>query len=428
MTEISRRRAAALIGAVAAAPALLVGSDARAAASGRVVVIGGGFAGATCAKYLRRAGPNLQITLVEPKAVYTSCVFSNEVMAGLKTLNSLQVNYSAFAKKYKVTVVAATATGLDGANKAVVLSTGAKLPYDRLVVAPGIEFRLDAATGIPGYDLAATQVMPHAWQAGPQTTLLQQKLAAFPTGATAIISVPRAPYRCPPAPYERASLMAWYFSQKKKGSKVLILDANDTMPKQALFEEAWSGLYPGVVTRLTASQGGTVRSVDPATLSVTADAGVFTGGLVNIIPPHKAGSVADALGLTDQTGWCPVDPMTFQSTRVPGVHVVGDAAMSGLPKSATSGNAGAKVCAKAIAAALGGAALGDPIFVNTCYSRIAPDYAIGLATVYGVQQGAVAVLNGATGTSPVGASRSYRKEEAEDADGWFAALMSDSFA
>lgn len=422
-----RRQVSRLLAGLALAPSsLLIG--AAAAAAPRVVVIGAGYSGATCAKYLRRALPGAQITVVEPQSVYTSPIFSNEVVVGLKPMGALQTNYAAFAKTYRLTFVRSAVTGIDTAQKTVTLQTGARLGYDRLVLATGIEFRFDG-TGIAGYDAAATEIMPHAWQAGAQTTLLGRKLAAMPAGGTAIIAVPPAPYRCPPAPYERASLFAWYLKRSKPGAKVLILDANDTMPKQALFEEAWAALYPGMITRITGSQGGKVVAADPGTLTVTtAGAGSFTGALVNIIPPHKAGALAEAAGLVDQTGWCPVDPVTFESRRVPHVHVIGDASATGLPKSGTSGNAGAKVCAKAIAAALGGAPIGDPVFINTCYSRVAPNYAFGLATVYGVADGALTVLNGATGTSPTGMSAEYRKEEAEDADGWFAALKADTFA
>jgi sulfide dehydrogenase [flavocytochrome c] flavoprotein subunit len=426
MTEITRRGFAALVGGAAALP-LFGTSLASAARTPRVVVIGGGFAGATFAKYLRRAMPTARITLVEPKKSYVSCVYSNEVVVGLSTLKPLTVGYAALAEAYGIHHVRRSAVAIDPVARRVTLSSGDKLPYDKLVVAPGMAYRYDA---LPGWTEETAALLPAAWHAGPETTQLAARLKAMPNGGTAIITVPPAPYRCPPAPYERASLFAWYLKRTKPAAKVLILDANETFPKQALFEEGWAKLFPGMVTRIPGSKGGAVQSVDAVAMRVVAGAGSFSGAVINIIPPQRAGDLATAAGLTDQTGWCPVDPRTFASKLVPDVHVLGDAAASGLPKSATSANAGAKVAALAIAKLFAGRPVTDPLFINTCYSRLAPDYAIGIASVFGVDpvSGAIVVRNTGTGTSPLGASLGYRKEEAEDADKWFRALMSDTFA
>jgi sulfide dehydrogenase [flavocytochrome c] flavoprotein subunit len=424
MTTLTRRGFAGLLGGAAALP--LLGAHASAARAPRVVVIGGGFAGATFAKYLRRAMPDVRITLVEPKSSYISCVYSNEVVVGLSSLKPLTVTYEALAEAYRIRHLKRRAVEIDTVGRRVRLASGQSLPYDKLIVAPGMAYRYDA---VPGWTKATAADLPAAWHAGPETTLLAARLKEMAAGATAIITVPPAPYRCPPAPYERASLFAWFLKRNNPSAKVLILDANETFPKQALFEEGWDRLFPGMVTRIPASEGGAVQSVDAAAMRVVAAAGTFEAGLINVIPPQKAGALADATGLTDGTGWCPVDPRTFASTLIDDVHVLGDAAASGLPKSATSANAGAKVAALAVAESFAGRPATDPLFINTCYSRLAPDYAIGIASVFGVDaDGKIVVRNTGTGTSPLGASLGYRKEEAEDADKWFRALMADTFA
>ena len=425
MTDITRRGFAGLVGGAAALP--LFGTPiASAAHTPRVVVIGGGFAGATFAKYLRRAMPAVRITLVEPKSSYISCVYSNEVVVGLSSLKPLTVTYEALAEAYRFRHLKRRAVEIDPVARRVRLASGDSLRYDKLIVAPGMAYRYDA---VPGWNKATAADLPAAWHAGPETTKLAARLKAMPAGGPAIITVPPAPYRCPPAPYERASLFAWYLKRNNPTAKVLILDANETFPKQALFEEGWNRLFPGMVTRLAASQGGAVQSVDAGAMRIQAVAGAFDGGVINIIPPQRAGALADATGLTDGTGWCPVDLRTFASTLVDDVHVLGDAAASGLPKSATSANAGAKVAALAVAETFAGRPVTDPLFINTCYSRLAPDYAIGIASVFGVdpKTDAIVVRHTGTGTSPLGASLCYRKEEAEDADKWFRALMADTF-
>jgi sulfide dehydrogenase [flavocytochrome c] flavoprotein subunit len=253
--------------------------------------------------------PKLTITLVEPSATYTSCPFSNEVMAGLRSLTSRQQNYSALKSGRRVTVVPSTANGIDPVAPTVTLANGSVLPYDRLVLAPGIEFDFGA---IEGHSAAlAAGNFPHGWKAGSQTTKLNDLLKAMPAGGTVLISVPPAPYRCPPAPYERASLVAYLIKASNKRGKVILLDGNDSMPKQALFEEAWNSLYPGIVTRITKSNGGTVRKLDSAARTFTADAGLFKGNVINLIVPHRAGDVAVNAGLADATGFCPVDPRGF---------------------------------------------------------------------------------------------------------------------
>lgn len=424
MTDITRRHFAALAGSALALPAIGTGF-ADAAPAPRVVVIGGGFGGATFAKYLRRAMGAVKITLVEPKSSYISCVYSNEVVVGESSLDALTVTYDAFAQKYGIRHLKTRAKSIDPVGKRVHLASGKTLRYDKLVISPGIDFRYG---DIRGWTRKTEALLPSAWHAGPETTALYQKLQAMPAGGTAIVTVPPMPYRCPPAPYERASLIAWYLTQHNPTGKVLILDANGSFPKQALFEEGWSALAPGIVTRVSGPDGGQVQSVNAKKMKVRTAAGDFSGAFINIVPPQKAGKVARAAGLSDVSGWCPVDPNTFESTLVGDVHIIGDSAASGLPKSGTSANAGAKVAALAIAREFKGRRVKDSLFINTCYSKLAPDYAIGIAGVFGVDNGGNVVVRGdGSGTSPLGASPAYRRKEVEDADKWFRALIADTF-
>jgi NADPH-dependent 2,4-dienoyl-CoA reductase/sulfur reductase-like enzyme len=302
----------------------------------RVVVIGGGFGGAACARALRKINPKLQVTLVEPNRTFTACPFSNEVIAGLRQIEAQQFGYDRIAAD-GVSVIAQAAVKVDPQKRTVGLADGTSLAYDRLVLAPGIDLRFDA---LPGYDEAISAKLPHAWKAGEQTLLLRRQLEAMDDGGLVALAVPAAPLRCPPAPYERACLIAHYLKAKKPRSKVIILDAKDAIPLQRLFENAWKQLYPGMIERVSLSQGGRVVSVDPSTNTLVTDFGNYDAQVTNVIPPQKAGRIAGIAGAADNTGWCPIDPVTFASKLVPDIHVIGDACMGGaIPKSASAANA-----------------------------------------------------------------------------------------
>jgi sulfide dehydrogenase [flavocytochrome c] flavoprotein chain len=396
---------------------------ARAQATPRVVVVGGGFGGATAARWLRRADPQLNVMLVEPGTTFIACPFSNEVIVGLRDIEAQRFDYADIARS-GVRVVQASATAIDPVRRSVTFGDNL-ITYDRLILSPGIDLAWEA---LPGYDEAAAQRMPHAWKAGEQTLLLRRQLEAMPDGGTVVISSPPNPYRCPPGPYERASLIAWYLKTNKPRSKLLVLDSKDIFSKQKLFRSAWQALYPGLLEWVSLSDGGKVTRVDPATNTFETDFGSHKADVGNVIPPQRAGSIAAAAGVTDRTGWCPIDPVTFESKLQPNIHVIGDAAIAGaMPKSAFAANAQAKVCADAVAQLVAGETPAEPRLINTCYSFVAPRTAISVAGVYRPVNGQLTDIEGAGGTSPLDAPAEQRAKEAEYADAWFTTITRETF-
>ncbi len=415
----TRRHFLKLSAAAGLAPAVV-----SAQGKARVVVIGGGFGGATAARTLKALQPSLDVTLVEPNPVYTSCPFSNSVLANLREIDQQQFRYDAI-KAAGVTVAETSATAVDAEAKTVTLADGNRLAYDRLVMSPGIDFNWNA---IPGYDEAAAEKMPHAWKAGPQTVLLRRQLQAMDDGGLVVMSAPANPFRCPPGPYERASLIAYWLKIWKPKSKLLLLDSKDAFSKQRLFQNGWAELYPGMIEWVPLSKGGKVTAVDPATLTLTTEFGAHKASVANVIPPQKAGAIAAQAGVADRTGWCPVEPVAFESTLRPNIHVLGDAAiMGGMPKSAFAANAQAKICAAAIVKLLAGDKPQDPIVINTCYSLVAADYGISIAGVYRPDKGQLTDIPGAGGTSPLEAVGGLRGQEALYASSWFRTITAETF-
>jgi sulfide dehydrogenase [flavocytochrome c] flavoprotein chain len=393
-------------------------------AGGRVVVVGGGFSGATCARMLKRLDPRIAVTLVEANQTFTACPFSNEVIAGLRDIKAQQFDYKKIADD-KVVVSFEPASAVDPQARMVTLGGGTRLPYDRLVLAPGVDLRWDA---LPGYTEAAAERMPHAWKAGEQTLLLRRQLEAMPDGGLVIITAPANPYRCPPGPYERASLIAYYLKTHKPKSKLIILDAKDAFSKQRLFQNAWKELYPDIIEWVSLSSGGKVTAVDAASMTVETDFTKHKPAVANVVPPQKAGRIAELAGVADRTGWCPIDPVSFESTLQPNIHVIGDACVAGaMPKSGFAANAQAKVCAAALARLLGGQKPDDPRLINTCYSVLAPDYGITVAAVYRPANGQLVEVQGSAGTSAVDAPKTVREQEAKFADGWFKTITGEMF-
>lgn len=421
MTEIraSRRQFLKSVAAAAALP-----TPAIAQGVPRVVVIGGGFAGASCARALKKANARLAVSLVEANAVYTAPPMSNAVIAGLRELKLQQFGYDGL-RSAGVEVAISAATAIDPQARSVTLGSGSKLAYDRLVVAPGIDFRWDA---IAGYNEAASATIPHAWKGGEQIALLRQQLESMADGGTVVISSPVNPARCPPAPYERASLIAHYLKTKKPRSKVIVLDAKDSFTMQRLFENAWKELYPGLIEWMSIGDGGALSSVDVATRTLTTDFDKYKAAVANVIPPQKAGRLAEIAGVADRTGWCPVDPVTFASKLQPNIHVIGDAAIAGaMPRSASAANSQAKICAAAIVKLLAGETPETPTLTSSCYSLIAPDYAISQRGTYRPVGGQYNEADKGLVVSPVTAGRDVRRGEAEQAQAWYRAITGEVF-
>ena len=419
----TRRTVARGIATAAVSFALPCPTYARSAA--RVAVIGGGFGGAACARALRKLDSRLQVTLIEPNRIFTACPFSNEVIAGLRDIESQQFSYEKIAAA-GVSVVAQAAIKVDPQRRTVGLADGTSLTYDRLVLAPGIDLNFDA---LPGYDEAAAAKMPHAWKAGEQTLLLRRQLEAMEDGGLVVLAIPATPYRCPPAPYERASLIAHYLKGKKPRSKILILDAKDAIPQQRLFENAWKEFYPGMIERIPLSQGGRVVSVEPATNTLITDFGNYDAQAANVIPPQKAGHIAALAGAVDHTGWCPIDPETFASKLVPNIHVIGDAVIGGaVSKSASAAHAEGKACARIVASLIAGTIPARPMIESICYNTVAPGYAFSLSANYQPRDDSFAELVGSGFRSPVNAVNGLRmEEEAVRAQSWFKAITVETF-
>ncbi|MCW8086588.1 NAD(P)/FAD-dependent oxidoreductase [Sabulicella glaciei] len=414
----------AFLGATLAAPAL-----SRAQGGARLLVVGGGFGGATAASYARREYPWLDVTLVEQRTRYITCPYSNRVLAGDLGLADITHGYEGLRAR-GVRAIHDRAILHDPVARSVRLRGGEILSYDRLILSPGIALRHDA---IEGYDEAAEERMPHAWIAadGAQIALLRRQLEAMPDGGVVGLVIPANPYRCPPGPYERISLIASYLSRHKPRSKILALDAKDAFSKQALFQDAWRALYPGMIEWVSATDDGRVVRVDPGAMVLETEFGTrHRVDVANVIPPQSAASVAADAGLADRTGWVPVNPQTLESRIAPGIHVVGDAMFPGpMPKSGFLANSEGKAAVAAAAALLRGEAPPEPIFVNTCYSHVGPDYAISVANVFRADAGSGSFkeVPGSGGTSPRGDLPEQRRLEARHADGWYASMARDIF-
>ncbi|WP_200285841.1 NAD(P)/FAD-dependent oxidoreductase [Rhabdochromatium marinum] len=404
-------------------PALVLG------ASRRVVVVGGGVGGCTAAKYLRKLDPSLSVTLIDPEASYTSCFMSNEVLSGERTLESLTFGYDGL-RGYGVTVVQDWVVGIDPDQQQVTTQGAQHFDYDACIVSPGVGFKWDA---IDGYnEQIANTSIPHAWFAGPQTLLLRQQLQAMPEGGHVIIVAPPNPFKCPPGPYERASQIALYCQHHKPRAKITILDAKDAFSKQGLYMEGWRKLYGygtdnSMIQWVSAAAGGAVEELDPDTRTLVGLVEDFQGDVVNIIPPQKAGNIAFAADLVDGD-WCPVDKRTFESSRHPGIYVLGDASSAAkMPKSAYAANSQAKVAAAAIIARFQDQEPGDPTFVNTCYSVVGEDFGISVAAVYNLDSdtNTIEPIPGSGGVSPANASPEIRKREVSYAHSWFKNVIND---
>ena len=413
-------------GSIVAGTAGLTVPNIALGANKKVVVIGGGAGGVIAAKYVKKADSSIDVTLIETNKEYYTCFMSNEVIGGDRNIDTIRHNYDGLGK-HGINVVHSKATGVDVDSKVVTTASGDTFNYDRLVVSPGISFKWGS---IEGYDREAAEIMPHAWKAGNQTDLLRKQIVAMDDGGVVIIAPPGNPFRCPPGPYERVCQIAHYLKHNKPKSKILVLDAKDKFSKQGLFTQGWKARYDGMIDWIPAADtGGGVTSVNPANMTVSTDFDEYDADVVNLIPPQKAGSIAQTAGLADDSGWCPVDLGTFESKLQKDVYVIGDAAIAkGMPKSGYAANSQAKVCAAAIVASLNELDMADPSYVNTCYSLIAPDYGISVAAVYRLAEDRSEIKKVAGGLTPDDASADALEREVQYAYSWYDNIVADMFA
>ncbi len=446
MSSIDRRSFLKAVSAAAGASVLSIPSARAATAKARVVVVGGGYGGATAARYLRLLDPGIDVTLIERGTRYTSCPLSNEVISGVRDIATLQAGYERLAAR-GVKVVHNEVTQIDPIKKTVTTAEGDSFAYDSLIVAPGVDFDHAALQGMTA-ELADTRI-PHAWKAGPQTLLLKKQLEAMPDGGRFVIAVPKAPFRCPPGPYERAAQVAMHcLHHGKKKAKILILDANDSFSKKPLFEEAWKALYGygsgGMIEWIPAASGGLVERVDATTLTCHTTFDDIKCDVLNVIPAHRAGKIARDAGLATLKGnWCEVKPENMESKAHKDVYVIGDSCVggetstgNGFPKSAHMANSQAKAVVASLVAKLNGLPAPVPVYTNTCYSVVAHDWGFSVVHLFRVANNQWVYIKEGSGISPTSfgtkaapkpVPRLYRKLEAEYADGWLRNLLADSF-
>lgn len=429
MSKLNRRKFLSLTGG-ALATTLLGFPMLSSAGKKRVVIVGGGIGGATAAKYLRMMDSSINVTLIEPNSHYFTCFMSNEVLGGGRSLDSIKFSYAGL-KNHGVDVVHDLVTGIDPVAKKVSVKSGSSMPYDACIVSPGVDFRWET---IEGHSAAVAETIPHAWKAGAQTATLKKQIMDMRDGGTVVIVSPPNPFRCPPGPYERASQIAWYLKNNKPKSKIVILDNKPKFSKMGLFTAGWEKYYGynsanSMIEWVSGNAGGKVTSLDAKNMTVATDVADFKADVLNIIPAQKAGKIAFTAGLVNESGWCPVNQRTFESSNHKDIYVIGDSSVaSPLPKSGYSANSEAKVCAAAIVASLNGKESPEPSLVNTCYSIIMPDDAISVAMVYRMgPDGKIIKVEGSGGLTPADASEEMRKREVGYAHSWFNNITHDVF-
>ncbi|MGH8123225.1 MAG: FAD-dependent oxidoreductase [Rudaea sp.] len=394
----------------------------RKSAKARVVIAGGGFAGSACALALRRLDPALDVVLVDPHASYFTCPLSNQVIAGLRSLRSIELSRAGLAGA-SVRWIADRVASVDHEHRRVRLAHGNVVEYDRLVVAPGIRLLWNSPQG---YDEAAAQRMPHAWQAGAQTTLLAAQLRAMQDGGVVAISVPGGLMRCPPAPYERAGLIAHFLKQHKPHSKVLIFDANNHFPQQGRFTDAWQEFYPGMIEWIALTQDGAVIRVDAQKRILYTAHGAHHVAVANVIPRQAPGQLALDAGLAAGHGWCPIKPDSFESQLIDNVHVIGDACIAGaMPKAASAAHSQAQQCARAIAAALDGREPPAAALDSVCYSWLAPGRELAMHGNFRLTNGDIRQINAADPANAV--AQTPASAAVGEADEWYKRIVADSF-
>ncbi|MCE8430524.1 NAD(P)/FAD-dependent oxidoreductase, partial [Rhodovulum sulfidophilum] len=388
----------------------------------RVVVLGGGAGGATAARYIAKDSDGaIEVVLIEPGKTYYTCFFSNLYLGGFRDFASIAHDYGTLASRYGINVIHDLAVDIDRAARSVTLASGHALGYDRLIVAPGIDF-VDGA--VPGWDMTAQNRMPHAWKAGSQTQLLKAQIGAMRAGGVFCMVAPPDPFRCPPGPYERVSMVAHVLKESNPTAKILIVDPKENFSKQALFEDGWARHYPGMIQRIGPDFGGANVEVRPDSMEVVIDGMAETVDVCNVIPAQKAGHIAGVAGLADDSGFCPILPGTMQSRFDENVYVLGDATIAGdMPKSAFSANSQAKVAAMQVRAALTGARAFPAKYSNTCWSLIDSGDGVKVGASYQVGEDRIAKVDGFV--SQIGEDAALRKATYEESLGWYAGITAD---
>ncbi len=422
---MSRRQFSAGAGAAAFALALGAPAVVRAQAKPRLVVVGGGPGGATVARYVAKDSAGaIAVTLVEPSPVFTTCFHSNLFLGGFRPFTDLTHGYGKL-EALGVTHVRRSAAAVDRDRKEVALADGTRLPYDRLLLAPGIDLKYES---IPGYSREAAEIMPHAWKAGPQTELLKKKLDAVPDGGLIVMLAPPNPYRCPPGPYERASMMAHHLKATGRGkARIVIVDPKEKFSKMGLFLPGWEEHYPGMIEWIGPDINDGIRSVDAATGTVVTGFETYRNcALVNVIPAQEAGGIARGAGLANETGYCPIDAASMASKVDPAIFIVGDSAIGGdMPKSAFAANSQAKVAAMEIRAQLTGAPAFPARYANTCWSLIDTDDTVKVGGVYRPKDGRITEVEGFI--SQRDEDPALRRQNQTENMGWYDGIVADIF-
>jgi len=404
----------------AAAAASLSAPMVHAMGKPRVIVVGGGAGGATAARYIAKDSKGaIDVTLIEPTRTYYTCFFSNLYLGGFKEIDDIGHTYGGLAAG-GVNVVHDWAIGVDRDAKTVSLAGGATLPYDKLILSPGIDF-VDGA--VEGWDVSTQNKMPHAYKAGSQSELLKAQLAAMPEGGVFAMVAPPNPYRCPPGPYERVSMVAHFLKQNNPTAKIIVADPKSKFSKMALFQEGWANHYEGMVDWIGEDFGGGNVSVDPDAMTVTIDGEVTKVDVCNVIPAMKAGRIAELAGVTDGN-WAPVNAADMSTKADADVYVLGDASQQGdMPKSGFSANSQAKVCANAVRGALTGSKVFPAKFSNTCWSLIAPNDGVKVGATYEATLEKIAKVDGFI--SQTGESADVRKATYVESEGWYTGITND---
>lgn len=392
----------------------------------KVVVVGGGAGGATAARYIAKDSKGaIDVTLVEPSKQFVTCFHSNVYLGGFRSRESITHSYDTLAKAHGITLAHDMAGSIDREKKVVKLAGGSTVAYDRLVLSPGIDLKYDS---VAGWGQEHEEAMPHAWKAGPQTDLLKKRLEAVQDGGVIVMIAPPNPYRCPPGPYERVSVMAHVLKRMgRKGHKIIIIDPKETFSKQALFQEGWDKHYPGVVEWLGPKIHDGLKSVDPKTNTVTTGFETYkNAALVNVIPAQMAGKIARDAGLANASGFCPIDPASMRSTVDANIYVVGDACIPGdMPKSAFSANSQAKVAALMVRGELTGAQTFPARYSNTCWSILETDDTVKVGGRYEAKDGKIFAVE--TFVSKPGEAADLRKQTQVENMGWYSGIIADMF-